>query len=87
MRGVISSRCPHKKDNPSAPHAKASEPQFAVALTVVFHRDHGKVEDGLEFCEIDSVFPEVLTALRLVPSSQVIMTRLYMQDDHPSSKS
>ena len=30
MRGVVSARCPHKKDDPCAPHAKALKPQFAV---------------------------------------------------------
>ena len=67
MRGVVSARCPHKEDDSSAPHAKALEPQLTVVLSVVFHRDHGKVEDGLEFCEIDAVLSEVLAPLRLVP--------------------
>jgi hypothetical protein len=52
VRGVISAWCPHKKDDPSAQRAEALEPQFAIALAFVFHRDHGRVEDGLEFCKV-----------------------------------
>ena len=67
MRGVVSARCPHKKDDPCAPHAKALKPQFAVVLAVILHRDHGRVEDRFRVCEIDSVLSEVFTAFRLVP--------------------
>ena len=67
MRGVVSARCPHKKDDPCAPHAKALKPRFAVVLAVILHRDHGRVEDRFKVCEIDSVLAEVFTAFRLVP--------------------
>ena len=61
MRGFIAARRPDKKDDPSAPHAKALKPHFAVAFR------SSSTENRLELCEIDLVFPEVLAALRLVP--------------------
>lgn len=67
MRGVVSARCPHKKDDPCAPHAKALKPQFAVVLAVILHRDHGRVEDRFKVCKIDSMPSEIFTAFRLVP--------------------
>ena len=70
MRGFVAARRPDKEDNPSAPHAKAMKPHFAVAFPVIFHRDHRKIENRLELCEIDLVLPEVLAALRLVPGDQ-----------------
>ena len=67
MRGIITARSPNNEDNSSAPHTKALQPQFAVVLAVVFYRDHGKVKDGLEVCEIDSMPSEVFSTFRLVP--------------------
>ena len=67
MRDVIAARCPNQKYDPAAPHGKALEPRLAIALTVVFHSDHRGVENGVEFREIDSMLPNVLAALRLIP--------------------
>ena len=68
MRGIIPARCPNKKDNSFAPHTEALQPHFAVVLTIVLHRNHREIENRLKICEIDAVFSEIDTALRLLPS-------------------
>jgi hypothetical protein len=52
----------------AAPHAEALKAKFAVALAAAFQRDHGKVEDRLEFREVDLVLAHVLDALRFIPA-------------------
>lgn len=67
MRGVFTAWSPDNKDNSTAPHAQALQPQLAVVLPVIFHRDHREIEDRLEFSKIDSMFAEILAALRFIP--------------------
>ena len=70
MRGVFTTRCPDQEDHPPLPHAKALQPQLAVALARVFHRDHRVVEERFQIRKIDLVLANVLQTLWFVPGDQ-----------------
>jgi hypothetical protein len=67
VRGIFSTRGPHKKDDSAAPHAKALQPQFPVAFPSIFDRDHGRVKSGFKVRQIDAMPTQVLSSLRFIP--------------------
>lgn len=71
MRGVITARGPDQKDNPAAPHAQALQPEFTIALAIIFHRDHRVVENRFKRSQINLVLADVTASLRLVPRDHV----------------
>jgi len=64
---VVASESPDEKDDTTAPESKALQARFTVILAVVFDSEHRVIKYGLQFGEIDPVFPEVFAPFRVVP--------------------
>ena len=70
--GGISPLGPNQKDNSSTKHCQALQPQLAVGLAVVFHRDHWEIECASKVYKVIFVFLEIAGTLRLIPSDQYL---------------
>ena len=62
---------PDQEDDASSPEREALQSKLTVVFTVVFQRDHRRVEGTFQLCEIDAVLLEVRAALGLVPGDHL----------------